>query len=159
MKLRQRSQQVFEAIKEGGKRSIRKIAEATGIAKSSVHRHQQALKRRNQYSESGLWETAAGSQWLRLLVLGTIYLFGIKCGIGVETLSEFFYLLQLPMQVGVSPSALRSLEVVVRKTILEYQQQQEKALEETQTAIEICAAADETAFEQDVLVLMDKSLG
>jgi len=122
-----------------------------------VHRHQQALKRRNQYSESGLWETAAGGQWLRLLVLGTIYLFGIKCGIGVETLSEFFYLLQLPMQVGVSPSALRSLEVVIRKTILEYQQQQQKALEETQTAIEICAAADETAFEQDVLVLMDLS--
>jgi hypothetical protein len=33
-----------------------------------------------------------------------------------------------------------------------------KSLEETQT-IEICAAADETAFEQDVLVLMDLSSG
>jgi hypothetical protein len=33
MKLRQLSQQVFEAIREGGKRSIRKIAEATGIPK------------------------------------------------------------------------------------------------------------------------------
>jgi len=51
MKLRQHSQQVFEAIKQGGKRSIRKIAEATGIAKSSVHRHQQAIIRRNQYEE------------------------------------------------------------------------------------------------------------
>ena len=159
MKLRQLSQQVFEAIREGGKRSIRKIAEATGIPKSSVHRHQRAIERRNQYPESSLWETAAGQEWLRLLVFGTIYVFGIKCGIGAETLSEFFYLLQLPMQVGVSPSALRSLEVVVRKAILEYQQQQEKALEETQTAIEICAAADETAFEQDVLVLMDLSSG
>ena len=57
MQLRQRSQQVFEAIKQGGKRSIRKIAEATGIAKSSVHRHQQAIERRNQYPESGFWET------------------------------------------------------------------------------------------------------
>lgn len=52
MKLRQRSQQVFEAIKEGGKRSIRQIAKATGIAKSSIHRHQQAIERRNQYAES-----------------------------------------------------------------------------------------------------------
>jgi len=95
MKLRQRSQQVFEAIKQGGKRSLRQIAEITGIAKSSVHRHQQAIERRNQYLESELWETAAGGQWLRLLVLGTIYTFGIKYGIGVETLSEFFYLLQL----------------------------------------------------------------
>ncbi len=159
MKLRERSQQVFEAIKEGGKRSIRKIAEATGIAKSSVHRHQQAIIRRNQYSESELWETAAGGQWLRQLVLGTIYIFGIKCGIGVETLSEFFYLLQLPIQVGVSPSALHKLEVGVREAILKYQQQQQSTLGQSQTAIEICAAADETSFEQDVLVLMDLSSG
>ncbi len=159
MKLRQRSQQVFEAIREGGQRSIRKIAEATGIAKSSVHRHQQAIIRRNQYAESEFWETAAGGQWLRLLVLGTIYTFGIKCGIGVETMSEFFYLLQLPIQVGVSPSALHKLEVEVRERILQYQQQQQSILGQSQTAIEICAAADETAFEQDVLVLMDLSSG
>lgn len=159
MKLRQRSQQVFEAIAEGGKRSIRKIAEAIGISKSSVHRHKQAIERRKRYSESLLWETATGGQWLRRLVLGTIYTFGIKCGVGAETLSEFFYLLQLPGQVGVSPSALRKLEVMVREAILRYQQQQQKALEETQTAIEICAGADETTFKQDVLVLMDLSSG
>lgn len=52
MKLRQRSQQVFEAIKKGGKHSLRKIAEATGIAKSSVHRHKQGLERQNKYPES-----------------------------------------------------------------------------------------------------------
>jgi len=116
-------------------------------------------ERRNQYPESSWWETAAGEQWLRLVVLGTIYIFGIKCGIGAETLSEFFYLLQLPMQVGVSPSALRSLEVVVREAILKYQQQQQKVIGEAQAAIEICAGADETCFEQDVLVLMDLSSG
>jgi len=92
-------------------------------------------------------------------VLGTIYIFGIKCGIGVETLSELFYLLQLPMQVGVSPSALHKLEVEVRERILQYQQQQQSTLGQSQKAIEICAAADETAFEQDVLVLMDLSSG
>jgi len=42
-------------------------------------------------------ETPVGQRWLRLLVFGAIYVFGIKCGIGAETLSEFFYLLQLPM--------------------------------------------------------------
>lgn len=155
MKLRQRSQQVHAAIKEGGKRSLRKIAEATGIAKSSVHRHQQALERRNKYPESPWWETPDGQQWLRLLVLSTIYIFGIKCGIGAETLSEFFHLWQLQLQVGVSPSALRKLEVGVREAILKYQQQQQSTLGQTQKAIEVCAAADETTFEQDVLVLMD----
>lgn len=159
MNLRQRCQQVFGAMQEGTQRSLRKIAAATGIPKSSVHRHKQAIARRDHYPEASLWETTAGQEWLRLLVCGAIYVFGIKCGIGAETLSEFFYLLQLPMQVGVSPSALRSLEVAVRKAILEYQQQQQKALGEIQTAIEICAGADETAFEQDVLVLMDLSSG
>ena len=124
-----------------------------------MHRHQQAIERRNQYPESEFWETAAGGQWLKLLVLGTIYIFGIKCGIGVETLSEFFYLLQLPMQVGVSPSALHKLEAEVRERIIQYQQQQQSTLGQRQKVIEICAAADETAFEQDVLVLMDKSSG
>ncbi len=120
MKLRQRAQRVFETIREGSQQSIRRIAAATGLPKSSVHRHKQAIEWRNQYPESALWETAAGGQWLRLLIFGAVYSFGIKCGIGAETLSEFFYLLQLPQQVGVSPSALRNLEVVVRKAILEY---------------------------------------
>jgi len=39
MNLRQRCQQVFDAIREGGQRSIRRIAAATGIPKSSIHRH------------------------------------------------------------------------------------------------------------------------
>jgi len=63
------------------------------------------------------------------------------------------------MQVGVSPSALHKLEVGVREAILKYQQQQQSTLGQSQTAIEICAAADETSFEQDVLVLMDLSSG
>ena len=61
--------------------------------------------------------------------------------------------------VGVPPSALRKLEAGVRETILQYQQQQQPTLGQNQKAIEVCAAADETSFEQDVLVLMDLSSG
>jgi hypothetical protein len=67
-----------------------------------------------------------------------------------------FYLLQLRSAGSVTRVRYEVWKCVVRKAILEYQQQQEKAPEETQTAIG-CAAADETAFEQDVLVLMDLS--
>ncbi len=66
MNLRQRCQQVFGAMREEAQRSLRKIAAATGIPKSSVHRHKQAMARRNQYPESSFWETQAGQQWLRL---------------------------------------------------------------------------------------------
>jgi hypothetical protein len=48
-----------------------------------VQRHQQGIKRRNQYPESEWWETQAGSAWLKLLVLGSIFFFSIKHGIGV----------------------------------------------------------------------------
>lgn len=64
MNLHQRCQQVFGAMWSGDQRSIRRIAAATGIPKSSVHRHQQAVERRNQYPESSFWETPAGQEWL-----------------------------------------------------------------------------------------------
>jgi len=44
MKLRQRAQRVFETIREGSQQSIRRIAAATGLPKSSVHRHKQAIE-------------------------------------------------------------------------------------------------------------------
>ncbi len=70
------------------------------------------------HPESPLWETPEGYQWLRLLVFATIYVFGIKHGVGSEALSEFFHLLRLKSQIGISPTALRRLEVQMRSQIL-----------------------------------------
>jgi len=69
--------------------SLRTIAAATGIPKSSVHRHLRNIKQRQSYAESHLWETKEGGDWLRLLVFAVIYCFGIR-GIGSESLSAFF---------------------------------------------------------------------
>ena len=70
------------------------------------------------YPESEFWETPEGYQWLRLLVFATIYIFGIKHGVGSEALSEFFELVRLKSQIGISPTALRRLEVQMRSQIL-----------------------------------------
>ncbi len=86
------------------------IAAALGISKSSVHRHQQGILRRQQDAESGWWETTAGSRWLKLLVLGVVYYFGIKQGVGSERLSEFLQAMRLDQHVGSSASALRILK-------------------------------------------------
>lgn len=59
--IRQRGKKVFQAVKEKSAKGIQAIASATGIPKSSVHRHQQAIVRRNHYPESEWWETEAGS--------------------------------------------------------------------------------------------------
>lgn len=77
-------------LREGGPGSLRKLAQATGIPKSSVERHCKALQRRARTPEAAFWEQAAGYHWLRVLVFAVVFVFGIKGGVGAERLSEFF---------------------------------------------------------------------
>jgi len=77
---------------EPGLRSIRAIAAATGIAKSSVHRLVQAIERRHQYPESPLGTPEATSGYTDWS--GQWCMFESR-GIGNETLSEFFHILHL----------------------------------------------------------------
>jgi DNA-binding MarR family transcriptional regulator len=60
---------IFNSIREHGKQSIRRLVEQTGLSKSSVHRHLQAINRRDCYPESSLWETETGRTWLIRLVV------------------------------------------------------------------------------------------
>ena len=110
MGLRQRCQKVYQATKELGIKSVRALSRVTHLSKSSVHRLSQRIENRHQHPESYFWETPEGFEWLRLLVFATIYIFGIKQGVGSEVLSEFLHLLRLNRQIGVSPTALRRLE-------------------------------------------------
>ena len=98
---------IFNAIREHGKQSIRSLADRTGLSKSSVHRHLQAMAHRDRYPESPFWETEAGRTWLIRLVVATLLVFGLKRGVGAETLSEFFGRLRLDSHVGCSPSSAR----------------------------------------------------
>jgi DNA-binding transcriptional ArsR family regulator len=51
---------IFNSLREHGKQSIRSLADRIGLSKSSVHRHLQAIDRRDRYPESSFWETKAG---------------------------------------------------------------------------------------------------
>ena len=68
--------------KRGCSFALLAIAEATGLSKSSVGRHLLAIAGLPQHPESSWWETEVGGTWLKLLVYGVIYYFGIKQGIG-----------------------------------------------------------------------------
>ncbi len=159
MNLRQRCQAVFQAGSKFGEQTFRSLAAATKLSKSSVHRLYHRLARRNIYPESQLWETQAGQQWLRLLVLAAIFVFALEGGIGCERLSEFFHLLRLQRHLGVSPTALRTLRAQMEEKILDYQQQQHNQLHHNNQVVEICAAADEKFFDQVVLVMLDLPSG
>src|SRR5262249_7259214 len=110
---------IFSAIREHGKQSIRRLAAQTGLSKSSVHRHLQAINRRDRSPESSLWETEAGRNWLIRLVVATLFVFGLKRGVGAATLSEFFCRLHLEAPVGCSPSALRRVMHRLERLILD----------------------------------------
>jgi hypothetical protein len=138
--------------------TIQAIADATGLPTSSVHRHQQAIARRNQYPESGWWETEVGGTWLKRLVLAVVYHFGIKQGVGGESLSAFFQAIHLETHVGISASALRRLQQEMKQAIIAYEAAQSTQCQPPGPT-GICVGGDETFFDLPILVLMELASG
>ena len=99
-----------------------------------------------------------GSQWLKVLVLGVVYYFGIKHGIGAESLSEFFEAVHLNHHVGTSASSLRKLKQQMRDAIEAYQAAQDEHCQPRE-GHGICVGGDETFFGLPILVLVELASG
>jgi hypothetical protein len=125
------------------------------MSKSSVHRLKQAIERRDRSPESWLWETEDGRRWLTRLVVAALYTFGLKRGVGIETLSEFFTHLCLATQVGCSPSALRGVMEVLEAAILETTAAWERKGVAAGEMREMIGAGDETFLQRMMLVFID----
>jgi IclR helix-turn-helix domain len=150
---------IFNAIRDHGKQSIRSLADRTGLSKSSVHRHLQAIDRRDRSPESSFWETEAGRAWLIRLVVASLLVFGLKRGVGAETLSEFFGRLRLEAHVGCSPSALRSVMHTLEYLLLETAATWEKEGIAHGEIRPVIGAVDETFLQHMILVFMDLATG
>jgi len=98
--------------------------------------------------------------WLHRLVWAVVYVFGVKQrGIGNETLSEFFHLLHLQGRIGVSPNPRQRIRVQLEAEVLHYRDEQQTHLEQSGVKVEVYGGADETFFEQMVLVVLDLPSG
>jgi hypothetical protein len=150
-----KSVRIFKSLCENAKQSIRQLARETGIPKSSVHRLKQAIAGRDRSPESWLWETEDGRQWLTRLLTATLYTFGLKRGVGLETLSEFFTHLRLTTQVGCSPSALRGVMAAMEAALLETAGNWEQDGRAHGEVHEIIGAVDETFLQRMMLVCID----
>src|SRR5687768_462330 len=150
---------IFNSIRDHGKQSIRSLADRTGLSKSSVHRHLQAMDRRDRYPESSFWETEVGRAWLIRLVVATLLVFGLKRGVGAETLSEFFSRLRLAAHVGCSPSALRCVMHTLERLLLETAAAWEKEGIAHGEIRPVIGAVDETFLQRMMLVFMDLATG
>ena len=150
---------IFNSLREHGKQSIRSLADRTGLSKSSVHRHLQVMDRRDRYPESSLWETEAGRTWLIRLMVATLFVFGLKRGVGAETLSEFLGRLRLDAHVGCSPSALRTVMHMLERLLLETAAAWEKDGIAHGEIRPVIGAVDETFLQRMMLVFMDLATG
>ena len=63
MRLWAKSLRIFKCLCDNGRQGVRRIAQQTGLSKSSVHRLKQAMERRSVHPESWLWETEEGYDW------------------------------------------------------------------------------------------------
>lgn len=154
-----KSRRIFKCLCDHGRQSVRRMARQTGLSKSSVHRLQHAMERRNSHRESWLWETDDGRQWLTRLVVATLYTFGLKRGVGLDTMSEFFTRLHLSTQVGCSPSALRGVMQALEAALLETGAAWEQQGCASGAMREVIGAVDETFLERLILVCMDLATG
>ena len=154
-----KSHLVFNSFCVNATQSLRHVAHQTGLSKSSVHRLKQAIARRDRYPESAWWETEAGRRWLTRLVVATLYTFGLKRGVGADSLSEFFTHLRLETQVGCSPSPLRSLMQTLEHAIRETTATWEREGIAEGEVKPIIGAVDETFLSRLMLVLMDWASG
>jgi hypothetical protein len=149
---------VAEYLKTQGRVALSVLAEATGLSRSSVHRHRQAIERAEQHPESGWWDSAVGYQWLVRLVIAVVYHFGIKQGVGAESLSAFFKAIHLDTHVGSSPTALRQLKHRVEAAIMAYGSAQSEQCQPTKGQ-GVWLGGDETFFGLPILVLMELASG
>ena len=114
-----KSRLIFNAFRDNAKASIRQVALQTGLSKRSVHRLGQAMAHRNRHPESWFWETEEGRRWCIRFVVAVLYYFGLKRGVGAETMSAFFACLHLEQHAGCSPSTLRAAMDKLATLILE----------------------------------------
>jgi hypothetical protein len=159
MRLWDKSLLVFKSLCENGAQSVRRMAQKTGLSKSSVHRLRQAMVRRGGSPESWLWETEDGRRWLIRLVVATLYTFGLKRGVGLDTISAFFARLRLESQIGRSPTALRGVMQTMEATMLETAAAWEQDGVAAGEVRDIIGAVDETFLEHLMLVFQDVSTG
>jgi len=146
---------IFKSLCDNATQSIRQLARQTGIAKSSVHRLKRAMARRDRHPESWLWETEDGRRWLTRLVVAALYTFGLKRGVGLETLSEFFTHLRLETQMGCSPSALGGVMQALESAILAPTEAWEHDGVAAGDMREIIGAVDETFLQRMMVVFID----
>lgn len=147
---------VSEQLSTSKNKSATAISEILNLSKGSVKRRLKKLQSREHHPCSVSFETTAGLKWLNLLVILTIFYFGIKSNVGARVISEFLYMLGVGLYIGVSSGSIKRTEQKMDGVIASFGIEQDLNFAELSKNIEIHAAGDETYFNRfNILVFMD----
>ncbi len=139
--------------------SVRDIGQGTDIAKSTVQDDLQRRKQADQYEESQFWESEAGYNFLRRLIVGAIYTFAIKGGVGAGRISEFMEYLRISPHVGVSESSIQKIIKQIEQLIKSYKEARSEEIKAIKEEIEVVLGVDETWLDEMYLVCQELTSG
>ena len=109
---------------------------------------------------ASFFENEEGAKWLSQLVIATILIFGITCGIGAERLSLFFEIIGIVAFVGLSKSSITRIENDIEDKLHDYKNKYDNKVMEKASELDVTPAFDETFFERlMVMVSMDLPTG
>jgi len=130
-------------------KSIAKISTVLNIHRDTVRRRLKILQSRQHHPCSIAFETTPGQQWLQLLVILTIFYFGIKSNAGATVIAEFLTMLGVGLYLGVSSGSMKRIEQQMDKLINQFGAHQNAVLLPLAKEIDIHAGADEIFFNKN----------
>lgn len=143
--------------------SMSQVSKDLGVSKSMVKRHNKRQEKRNQHPESEFWDTQAGQQFLKRLIVSAIYTFCIKGGVGAGRVEEFMNQIRVSTHAGVSESSIYRLMKEIEVSILKYKELVERELVNQSAGqleyLEVVLGLDETWLDKMLLVCQELSSG
>ncbi len=154
---------ISEHRKSRPDQSTRSAGLELGVSKDMVNRQDKREKNRNQNAESEFWNTQAGQNFIKRLLVGAIYTFGIKGGVGAGRIEEFMKQIRIGTHAGISESSIYRMMKEIEVSILRYKELTEQGLKEQASTqldhLEIVLGLDETWLDKMLLVSQELSSG
>jgi len=156
-------QQITDRFRTHPEETVRETSKQLGIPKSTVHHHRQRTKKRQQFSESEFWDSEAGQNFIKRLIVSAIYTFGIKGGLGAGRIEEFMKQIRLSTHAVISESSIYRMMKEIEVSILKYKELVERGLGEHAAdqleELEVVLGLDETWLNNMLLVCQELSSG
>ena len=155
--------QISAYRKSNPNNSIRQTSKALGVSKDTVYRQRKQTLARRKFSESEFWDSEAGQQFIKRLIVSAIYTFCIKGGIGAGRVEEFMHQIRIGTHAGISESSIYRMMKEIEVSILRYKELIEQDLtiqsKEQLEYLEVVLGLDETWLHKMLLVCQELSSG